>query len=204
MILFVCPSLKITIRSCLVEVNKIKHLWFAYVAQTNYNTNNNIDKFNLQHFGFVVVSQYFRIWCSLQGQQNCLYNKVSIPCSCLLLSIVWQAVRHSWSSGDGINPAEPPAVSWRACHQWWSSLLIICAWREKENTHIVYQQSQENILSRSKLLAKYRRCGMRCQLERTGLDRRPADCNRIVYARTPVGPKRRKKNRSTNVNQHNI
>lgn len=57
--------------------------------------------------------------CHLQGRSNS-------PCSCFVLSIVWHAIRHSCSSGDGINPADPPAASWRACHQWWSSLLIIC------------------------------------------------------------------------------
>lgn len=39
------------------------------------------------------------------------------PCSCLVLSTVWQAIRHSCSSGDGISPADPPTVSSRACHQ---------------------------------------------------------------------------------------
>lgn len=49
------------------------------------------------------------------------------PCSCLLFSRAMHAVRHSCSSGDGIRPAEPAALSFLACHQLWSSLLIICA-----------------------------------------------------------------------------
>lgn len=55
----------------------------------------------------------------------CSGEGVNKPCSDLDLSADWQAVRHSWSSGDGISPADPPAVSCLACHQWWSSLLII-------------------------------------------------------------------------------
>lgn len=44
-------------------------------------------------------------------------KNANLPCSCLVLSTVWQAMRHSCSSGDGIRPAEPPTVSSLACHQ---------------------------------------------------------------------------------------
>lgn len=37
--------------------------------------------------------------------------KLILPCSCFVLSIVWHAIRHSCSSGDGIRPADPPIVS---------------------------------------------------------------------------------------------
>ena len=32
----------------------------------------------------------------------------------------------TWSSGDGMSPADPEAATLRACHQLWSSLEIIC------------------------------------------------------------------------------
>lgn len=55
-----------------------------------------------------------------------------LPCSLWVLSADWQAMRHSCSSGDGISPADPPAASCLACHQWWSSLLII--YKNKKST----------------------------------------------------------------------
>lgn len=53
-----------------------------------------------------------------------------LPCSCFVFSIAAHAALHSCSSGEGISPAEPAALSFLACHQWWSSLLII--WKSKK------------------------------------------------------------------------
>lgn len=53
--------------------------------------------------------------------KNCCRTKMVkgsyVPCSGFDFSADWHAMRHSCSSGEGISPADPPAVSWRACHQ---------------------------------------------------------------------------------------
>lgn len=64
--------------------------------------------------------------------------KKYIPCSCLLFSMAMHAVRHSCSSGEGIRPAEPAALSFLACHQLWSSLLIICMCKNEKNIGFCY------------------------------------------------------------------
>lgn len=84
-----------------------------------------------------------------EGEKQIDWKYENVPCSCLVLSTVWQAIRHSCSSGEGIKPAEPPTASRRACHQWWSSLLIIyteMGWKARN------QLNKQNIKPLSKVI----------------------------------------------------
>lgn len=44
----------------------------------------------------------------------------------LLIQLLSSLSLHTWSSGLGISPAVPAAATFLACHQLWSSLLMIC------------------------------------------------------------------------------
>lgn len=101
------------------------------------------------------------------------------PCSDFDLSADWHAMRHSWSSGDGIRPAEPPAVSCLACHQWWSSLLMICGMHKCQLGGFDWRGKKRRVNSP----AKCHQRGKRCQLARTELIHRPMDHNRIEHER---------------------